>query len=280
MDNAKKREEKRELKKKIEGTNRSFKTEILMLIAFMALGAIFAFAGLTNWVSLSILLVGLVSLYFNDVNKWLDLGVAVIWSGLYAYFSIVNGFIIQAILISGFYLFINIADVIVERDMSTIVVENNKLKTYQIASICIVSVFLVVGSYFFSKMWKGEILPIFDAITAVVMVVSLYMMLKRCSEYFVVRLIAMILTICLWVARAFFFGYGAGGLSVAIMYIAFIVYDNIRIKKWSTSAKEIAPEKDIFESAEYKAAEAKYRKEQRRGLPSKSVGVDKEGQRS
>lgn len=279
MENSGIRAEKRQMKEKIEGKNRSFRLEILMMLAFLFLGVIFALLDVSNWASLSLLLVGLVSLYFNDVNKWLDLAIAVIWSGLYAYFSIVNGFLVQGVLVSLFYLFINVADVIIERDMSTIVVENNKLKTYQIVSICIVGVCLAVGSFFLVKIWNGEQMAIFDTLAAVAMIVSLYMMLKRCSEYFIVRLIAMIVTVLLWVVRAFMIGFSDGALSIALMFIAFVIYDNIRIKKWSETAKTIMPEKDILNSAEYKAAEAKYRKLQRKGLPNKSVGVDKDSKR-
>lgn len=264
--------------KEAKMNSRSFKNEIIMLLLFVVAGVGLILIKFDGWLSLSVLIVGLVSLYFNDINKWLDLIVGLLWSGLYCYFSIQNGLMAQAILVSAFYLFINIYDLFNNADLSTIVQEKNKLKVYQIVALCVVSVAVAVGTFFLVSIWSEQKLAIFDVLVAVLLCISLYMMLKRCPEYFVVRLIAMIGTVLLWIIVGFLYGFGTGCLNIALMFIAFIIYDNIRIRKWTASLKR-QKEDSIYNTPEFREAELKSKKMSRKGLPTKSVGVDKDDER-
>ena len=143
-----------------------------------------------------------------------------------------------------------------------------------------VSICLVVGSYFLSKLWVNEKLAIFDAITATLFCISLYLMMKRTTEYFVVRLFAMAGQSAIWVALALLYGFKTGSLHITLIFISYIIYDMFRLSKWSYNHTN-APtkEKSILDSEEYKKAQRKYDRNHQTGLPSKSVGVDKDSKR-
>ncbi len=269
-------------KKKSLTESRSFKSEIMMFVIFMSVGVAMVLFKVDGWLSLAMLGIGLLSLYFNDVNKILDFVMALAWSAAYLYFGIINGLYAQAFLVSGFYLFINLFDLVTTPNNATIVEEHNKLNPYQIWALIIVCVFGAVGTYFLVRIWGNKTFAIFDTLAAVVLCASLYMMLKRCIEYFVVRLIAMIATIALWVAMGLVSNFNLGCINIAVMFIAFILYDNIRMRKWSLQAKHVAQRQntDIFSSTEYREAERKYQREHKRGLPNRSVGIDKNDERN
>jgi len=260
---------------------RSFKIEIISFILFMGLSVVLCVINLENYISLSMVGVGLLALYLNDVNKAVDLILAVLWSSFYAYFCYVNGLAVNGVLISLWYLFIKIHDIVAKVDTRDLVKENNKLKGHEIWALVIVSICLVVGSYLLSKLWINEKLAIFDTITAVLFCISLFLMMKRTTEYFIVRLIAMAGQAAIWIALALLYGFKTGSLHITLLFVAYIVYDMSRLSKWSYSHTN-APtkEKSILDSEEYKAAKKKYDRTHASGLPGKSVGVDKDSKRS
>ena len=263
---------------KIKTESRTFKTEIIMFFIFTLVGVGLILLKADGWLSLIVLILGLLSLYLNDISNWLDLFLGLLWSGAYCYFSISNGLLAQAILVSAFYLFINIYNIFTKTKNINIVEENKRLKGYQIVALCVTSICVAVGTYFLISLWAEQRLAIFDTLCAVLLCVSLYMMLKRSVEYFLVRLIAMIAIVALWVTVALLYNFGVGCMNIAVMFIAFILYDNIRIRKWSLSVKK-AKQDSIFNSSEYKEAESRYRRANRKGLPQKSIGVDKDDER-
>ena len=59
-------------KKKSLTESRSFKTEIMMFVIFMSVGVATVLFKVDGWLSLAMLGIGLLSLYFNNVNKILD----------------------------------------------------------------------------------------------------------------------------------------------------------------------------------------------------------------
>ena len=259
---------------------RSFRLEIISFIIFMGIAVGMCALKIENYISLSMVGVGLLALYLNDVNKALDFILAICWSGLYAYFCYTNGLASNGVIISLFYLFIKFHDIVAKTDTRELVKENNKLKGHETAALVIVSVCLVVGSYFLSRLWVGEKLAIFDAITATLFCISLYLMMKRTTEYFIVRLIAMVGQAAIWVALALLYGFNTGSLHLTLIFISYIVYDMSRLSKWSYN-HTAAPtkEKSILDSEEYKKAQRKYDKDHQAGLPGKSVGVDKDSKR-
>lgn len=269
-------------KKKSLTESRSFKTEIMMFVIFMSVGVATVLFKVDGWLSLAMLGIGLLSLYFNNVNKILDFIMALAWSAAYLYFGIINGLYAQAFLVSAFYLFVNLFNLVAPQSNTTIVEEHNKLKPYQIWALIIVCVFGAVGTFFLVRIKGNKTFAIFDTLAAVMLCASLYMMLKRCIEYFVVRLIAMIATIALWVAMGLVSHFNLGCINIAVMFIAFILYDNVRMRKWSLQAKHVAQRQnaDIFSSTEYREAERKYQREHKRGLPNRSVGIDKNDERN
>ena len=267
-------------KTELNEPKRSFKLEIISFILFMGVAAAMSVLKVENYISLSMVGVGLLALYLNDVNKAVDLILAILWSGLYAYFCYINGLASNGVLISLFYLVIKLHDIAFKVDTKELVKENNKLKGHEIFALLVVSVCLVVGSFFLSRLWINEKLAIFDALSAVLFCISLYLMMKRTTEYFIVRLIAMAGQSAIWVAVALLYGFGTGSLHITLMFVAYIVYDMFRLNKWSYNHTNIAvKEKSILDSEEYKQAQRKYDRAHKTGLPSKSVGVDKDSKR-
>ena len=115
-------------KKKSLTESRSFKTEIMMFVIFMSVGVATVLFKVDGWLSLAMLGIGLLSLYFNNVNKILDFIMALAWSAAYLYFGIINGLYAQAFLVSAFYLFVNLFNLVAPQNSTTIVEEHNKLK--------------------------------------------------------------------------------------------------------------------------------------------------------
>ena len=259
---------------------RSFRLEIVSFILFMGLAVGLCAINLENYISLSMVGVGLLALYLNDVNKALDLILAVLWSTFYAYFCYTNGLAVNGVIISLWYLFIKLHDIIAKTDTRELVKENNKLQGHEIWALVIVSICLTIGSYLLSRLWINEKLAIFDTITAVIFCVSLFLMMKRTTEYFIVRLIAMAGQAAIWIAIALLYGFKTGSLHLTLLFVSYIVYDMFRLNKWSYNHTN-APtkEKSILDSEEYKAAQKKYDRAHATGLPGKSVGVDKDSKR-
>ena len=259
---------------------RGYKVEIVSALIFTLIGVLMSFFKVESWLSLSMLIVGLLSLYLNDVNRILDVVIGLLWGGLYAFFSYLNGFAANAVLITVFYLLIKLNSWFKKADTSELVKEHNKLKTHEVVALVIVSICVIVGSYFLARIWQGEKLVIFDVLSAVLLCISLYLMMKRTTEYFVFRLVAMIGVGSLWATRALIYGLQTGSLHICLMYVAFIIYDNFRLSSWSNKHATVQDKTtSILESDEYLNAQKKYNKAHPVGLPSKSIGVDKDSKR-
>ncbi|MBQ7453399.1 MAG: hypothetical protein IJS68_03985 [Clostridia bacterium] len=259
---------------------RSFRNEIVLALIFTLVAVLMSFFNVESWISLTILEVGLLSLFLNDINRLLDVIIAVLWSGLYAFYCYTNGFAVNGVLVSLFYLFIQLKEAFKKPETKEIVGAQNKLKTHETIALVIVAICLAVGSYFLARIWTGEVLVIFDTLSAVMLCVSLYLMLKRTPEYFVIRLIAMIGVASLWATRALLYGLQTGSLHIVLMFVAFIIYDNIRLNTWTKNHANVEEKtKSILESEEYLNAQKKYNQENPIGLPGKSIGVDKDSKR-
>ena len=256
---------------------RTFKTEIIMFLMFMAVGVGLILLNTDGWLSLIILGVGLLSLYLDGLNKWLDLALAVLWSGVYCYFSVVNGLLAQGVLLAGFYLFFKLFKVFATNDDKE--PYDYKLKGAEIIALCVTAVLGYVGTFFLISIYNGQNLAWFDTFAAVIVCVSFYLMAKRCGAYLIVRFVGLLVTIALWVTTAIIFDFPTGCLNIAIMFLAFVLYDSLRLKKLAEKFEPKRKNDDIFSSAEYKEAEMKYRKKKKKGLPEKSVGVDKDNKR-
>ena len=258
-------------------------TEILLFALFIVLGVVVCVLGYESWLGLLLLGVGLLSLFLNDFNKWLDLFIALVWSGLYAYFSYANGLIVQAVMVSLAYLIVKVISIFVSKKTNAIVNEKKSLKLGQFVSGLISGILVIVGSYFLARISPVAVLPLFDSIAAVMLVISLIAQLIKVKQYFIIRLVSMILIIILWVIRGVIIGFETGTASAALMFMAFIIFDNVRLSRYSTA--KILPESngqakdDIFDSPEFKEAQKKYEKENPAGLPGRSVGIDKDDKR-
>ena len=265
----------------------NFTVEILLFVLFIVIDIVVCILKYEEWFGISMLIIGLLSLFLNDIHKILDLAIAIIWSGCYAFFSLKNGFMCQAVLFSGFYMFQKVYAMFVVKKTKMIVIEKKRLKTFEWVTLALVVVFAVVGSYFLSMIWLDEKLGLIDAIAAVMLCVSLYMQLIKCEEYFVLRLVAMGLIIILWVLKGFKFDFELGTASTALMWVAFLIFDNVRLSRYSTEKLietniKLAEREnafDLFDNPEYKEAQKKYERENPNKLPDRSVGIDKEDKR-
>ena len=264
-----------------KGIRSSFLTEGLLFVLFVILDVLVCVFGYEEYLGLSILIVGLLSLFLNDLNKVLDLFFALMWSALYAYFCYHNGFLSHAVLVSLCYLITKIMNLFTKKS-DKLVEQKKRLKGHQYVAIIFILIGVSVGSYFMTKVWQYEVLGLVDAISATVLCLSLFIKSSKYEEYFIIRLLSMILVIALWAIKGFLYGFITGVASCGIMFIAFLIFDNVRIYRYSNEKPIVlqTDEKDdILDSEEYKAAAKKYNQENPNGLPSKSIGVDKDNKR-
>gem|GEM_PF-6853670 len=272
-----------EEKKEEKGASKTLKyaAEILLCILFLGVGAVACVLNFESWLGLLMLVVGLLSLCLNNLNKWLDLLFALIWSAAYAYFSYLNGLFAQAAVVSTAYLVINILSLFKNSKTSSIVEPKKRMKGYQKWAVVIFCAGAIAGSYFLSRIFYGMHLNLLDAICAAILAVSLYVQLNKFQIYFIMRLVAMILAIILWVVKGLVYDFSAGCASIILMFVAFLLFDNVRVNRFTKSegAEKEPAKRNILESAGYRAAMRKYNQENPKGLPGRSVGVDKDDKR-
>ncbi len=188
--------------------------------------------------ALCLILFGALWNFFVDINTFLAFVLSILVGLLFSMLAIIDGLYVNAILYTLYYIPLQFIVWITnpkERDMS--IKKDKKLSLNTIYYICIVFVLAFSVGFAIAININNEILLLFDAIAACMLGLSAFLQSYMYREYYVVRIVAVAMSIILWAVVYNVHVFSMGAIGMIILYSMYLVVDILSYIFWIKSSE-------------------------------------------
>ena len=212
--------------------------EIIVSCIFLTIAITLLCFGLCNFITLAILVMGALWNFFTDSNQFFACIFAFLVCIPFAIYSSNLGVYGFAMLHIAFYIPTQLIYYYDNKNKKDIgIMEIKSLEAGGIVGTTLVSLILSVGlSLMLYNL--GEEFFYLDAISTVLLMVSVFLVNGRYKEYWPVRLIATMVASLSWLFFAVFYDFKEGSVIFSLMFLMYFTMDCIRYFKWATKVKE------------------------------------------
>ncbi len=197
--------------------------KVLISAIFCAVGLFFVLSGQDNILGLIVLVLGALWNIFLPLNNFYSLAISIMIGIVYAIVCINIGLVANAFLYLVYY--VPMQYYACHRLVCTDIVHSRVLSTKQSVLFMFYYVLFFIGVYMFSTSYTTSYLCLLDALSATMLAFSALLRNLRTADYFIIRLIALLLSILLWALISSASAFYPGALCVVIMYTMYFVYD-------------------------------------------------------
>lgn len=207
--------------------------EIFITSLFVCVGLVFYAMGFESLLTLSVLLFGALWNFFTSSNRFF----AVIFSFLvcvpYALVSLAAGLYGQAFLHILLYLPTQLMFYQQERkNTDNSIQKDNKLSTRTYAVMIVFALVLMFSLSLVLYNIESQVLFWFDAISVVLLAVSMFLVNGRFTAYWVQRIIAVAVSAGLWITHGILFNWVDGSIMFALLFGMYLIVDSYRFALW------------------------------------------------
>ncbi len=201
---------------------------LVIVCMFCAFALTLYFLGVINFACVLLIVCGGLWNLFVPINTFASFAFCLVVCSLYALFAIGEGLYSNAILYFVVYVFLQYVVWVLysENDMAI----NDKQLSVNTSYLvtCVLAISLAL-SFAISIVQGNQILPLLDAVTACMLGLSAFLQSFKYREYFIIRPIALIFAILLWIFTGYINGYGGANVTAIVMYVMYLVLDMLTI---------------------------------------------------
>ena len=212
----------------MEISPRHFMIRLVTISMFIAIALTMYFLGFINFACVMLITLGALWNFFVPINTYVSFVFCLVVCFMYSSFAIVEGLYANAILYFLVYVVLQYLVWVLFSDDNTNIEDKQLSGNSSYFVIC----FIIIGfalAFAISIHTSKHILPLFDALSASMLGLSAFLQSFKYREYFVIRPIALILSIILWFFTGYENGFDGYSLTVMLMYIMYLVLDMIFI---------------------------------------------------
>ncbi len=220
-------------KQKEKNKSELFVCKLIVASIFAVFAIMLYLLNVINIPALCLIFAGVLWNFFVDINTFLAFLLALVVGVIYAMFSIIDGLYINALLYTIYYIPLQFIVWIMNlnsKDMS--IRKDKKLSKNSIYYICVLCIFSVVACFAFALLQQYQILPLFDAVTATMLGLCAFLQSLMFREYYIVKPIALVLALSLWIYVGAINGWTIGALTIIMLYAMYLVLDIITMVFW------------------------------------------------
>lgn len=209
-------------------SSKQYLIRLVTVCLFCAFALTLYFLGIINFACVLLIVFGGLWNFFVPINTFVSFVFCLLVCSLYALFSIKEGLYSNAILYFIVYVFLQYVVWVLYGDDDMAIKDKQMTMNTSYLVTCVIVVSLAV-CFAISIVQGNQILPLMDAVTACMLGLSAFLQSFKYREYYVIRPIALIFAILLWIFAGYINGYGGANITAIIMYIMYLVLDLMTI---------------------------------------------------
>ncbi len=216
-------------------TDRTAEWSVTMI--FIALGIFFYLINMSSLAAISVLAFGACWNFFTDSNKMFACIFAFATCSIYAYLCVQIGMYAHAFLHIAFYLPTQLIYFFENQNHNDVsILKNKKLEPSGVVVTTIAGALLTLGlgAVVYSM---GEEMALIDSISAVLLMVSVFLVNGRYCEYYAVRIFAVGFAMAMWALLAVIYNFADGTIAFALLFAMYLVMDVIKCIRFNKATK-------------------------------------------
>lgn len=232
--------------------------EIFVTTLFVCIGLVFFLLGFEPFWTLPVLLFGALWNYFTHSNRLFACIFAFAVCVPYGLYAIQNGLYGQAFLHLILYIPTQLMFYYQERNNEDLEIKREKhLDSSSFLLLVVFALFLMFSVSAVLYTIESEVLFWFDALTVMLLAVSVFLVNGKFREYWVQRLVAVGASCALWIVVGINFNWTDGSLMFALLFAMYFVVDLFRAIVWykGNYDKTYLQEKKVEKLKKFEAAE-------------------------
>ncbi|MBQ7467087.1 MAG: nicotinamide mononucleotide transporter [Clostridia bacterium] len=224
-------------------SSKHFTIRLVTICLFCAFALTLYFLNAINFPCVLLVVCGALWNFFVPINTYVSFIFCLIVCFLYSSFAISEGLYANAILYFLVYIVLQFVVWVLFNEENMKIEDKQLSKSNSYLVICFIVMSFAL-CFAISLNASKNVLPLFDAISASMLGLSAFLQSFKYREYFVIRPIALVCAILLWLFAGYQSGFDGFSLAVMLMYVMYLVLDLIFIM---FRLKEIIPHKTKWE---------------------------------
>lgn len=193
---------------------------------FMAIALGLYMAKIIGAPGLCLVFAGAIWNFFVGINTMAAFLLSLLVGLLYGMLALLEGLYINALLYTLFYIPLQFAVWIIYMDSDDMRVRSDrKMSGTGIYYTILLFLYALVICFAYSLYQEREILNLADVFVSCLLGLSAYLQSLRYREYYAVRVMAMVGSICLWIYVAVIHPNSMGAIAISLLYVYYLVLD-------------------------------------------------------
>ena len=205
-----------------------FLIRLITVCMFCAFALTLYFIGTINFACVLLILFGALWNFFIPINSYLSFIFCIVVCVMYSLFAINEGLYINAVLYFFVYVVLQFLIWVVFSDTNMRISEKQLSKRSSIITFCYLFVCLIIN-FFVAIIWGKNLLAFFDALAASMLALSAFLQSFKYREFFIIRPLALVLAIILWLLAGFSGGFDGVTIAILILYTMYLILDLVFI---------------------------------------------------
>lgn len=204
-----------------------FLVKLLLSCFSLAIGLTLYFIGIINFACLALIFAGVLWNFFAKINSYAGFSLCLVTCVLCGFESISIGLYAHAILYLVFYVLLELVVLILNLKGNTIFVRYKNLSARESYYIVMAILVFFMCGFAISLCQNNMLIPAIDAVCASMLALSAYLHSRNFREYYVIRPVALVLTISMF---AYLVAVGISNtvtISLLLLYVIYFVLDGV-----------------------------------------------------
>ena len=224
-----------------------FLTKLFVSLFFSFVALYLNLLGYINIACFFLIIFGAYWNFFVDINTFWSLLLCLLVCFLYSMFAAAEGLFVNAILYVMLYIPLQFVTWIVNienKDMS--IEKDKKMDGTAIFYVCLFFFFFFSLGFMFAMSHEFQILAVMDTFTACLLSLSAFFQSFMYREYYIIRPVAVLSAIILWVLVLILNGVTMVPITMIILYAMYLVMDIANIVYWIKTVPVV--DKEVIEN--------------------------------